>query len=103
MMATKAKKGTRETWYDTFAEWGADDQARAIELLTAMNRQTYAFEKRLGKKIGLVEVAGNNKPVVTTPVWPCGFCAAKETEGHLDKCPNKAAPVQATLLEAEPG
>lgn len=102
-MATKAKKGTRETWYDTFAEWGADDQARAIELLTAMNRQTYAFEKRLGKKIASAEVAGNNKPVVTTPVWPCGFCdALSEVMGHKPTCPNRRA-IQTTLLEAELG
>jgi rubrerythrin len=88
-MATKAKKATRETWYDTFAEWDGDDQARAIEMLTAMNRQTYAFERRDGRrKENKAKEA--DKPVVTTPIWPCGFCGGKEADGHLDKCPNKA-------------
>jgi rubrerythrin len=94
-MMARTKKVTNQNFYDVFAEWAADDQARAIELLTAMNRQTYAFEKRLKKGNG-----GKMGPVTTTPIYPCPFCAGVDPYSHSADCPNKPAPVQTTIDDA---
>lgn len=38
-MATKPRKATTETWYDTFMEWSVDDQAIALKVLEQTHRQ----------------------------------------------------------------
>ena len=44
----RPRKGTEEVFFDTFADWPADDQAAALRVLEQIHRQT----KRNGKWSG---------------------------------------------------
>lgn len=45
-MATKPRRGTQEVFFDTFSEWDSADQARALDVLQALHRQTERTERR---------------------------------------------------------
>jgi len=44
----RPRKGTEETFYDTFAEWDAADQAVALRVLEQLHRQRQREAKRNG-------------------------------------------------------
>lgn len=57
---SRPRKGTEQTWYDTFMEWSADDQAAALKVLEALHRQSVRMAKRNGKEEQLTLTEASN-------------------------------------------
>lgn len=90
-MATKAKKGTEQTFYDTFGEWSAIDQAQALKTLQVIHDQTGRMERKLlkGAKADETVKTKADEPVKTEPIYPCPVCGARTIEHHDGHCPNR--------------
>jgi len=44
----RPRRGTEETFYDTFADWEPEDQAAALKVLEALHRQKVRESRRRG-------------------------------------------------------
>lgn len=44
----RPRKGTEETFFDTFADWELADQAAALKVMEALHRQKLREERRNG-------------------------------------------------------
>ncbi len=49
-MSTKAKKGTEQTFFDTFGDWSAADQDAALKVLNVIHDQTTRMERKLARR-----------------------------------------------------
>lgn len=45
----RPRKGTEDTFYDTFAEWAPDDRAVALKVLEQTHRQLLKVENKTSK------------------------------------------------------
>lgn len=54
---SKPRRGTEQVFYDTFADWPAEDQAAALKVLEALHRQT---ERQTRRRIEPGAVPGND-------------------------------------------
>ena len=48
----RPRKGTEEVFYDTFADWDAEDQRAALKVLEQIHRMTTRAAKRGGNPNG---------------------------------------------------
>lgn len=88
----RAKAVTESNFYDVFGDWPAGEQANVLKVLEQIHRQTLRVEAKKPK-------AG---PVVTTPIYPCPICGARDLNTHNAGCLNRPAPVQESLITEAP-
>ncbi len=86
-MSTKAKKGTEQTFFDTFGDWSAADQDAALKVLNVIHDQTTRMERKLAKA----------EKATAGPIYPCPICGAADAVSHEAACLNYPAALQQRL------